>query len=94
MWPKAWPKRMEKLSIHVDVHDAISTLKFSPLWLDFKPFGMLHVAFSITSAYFCLAPSLSGYAHALGRQNQPSPLALITTTTLCNIYHNVSAFPK
>ena len=33
---QAWPRRMEKFSIHVDVHDAVSILKFGPRWSVFK----------------------------------------------------------
>ena len=48
---EAWPRRMQKLSQHFDVLDVISILEFSPLWLVFKPLGMLHVAYSIMSAH-------------------------------------------
>ena len=30
---EAWPRRMDKSTIHDDVHDAVSTLKFSLWWL-------------------------------------------------------------
>ena len=38
------------MSVHDVVHDAVTILKFSPLWLVFKSPSELHLAFSIASA--------------------------------------------
>ena len=64
---EALPRRMDKVSLHVDVHDASSILKFSSLLLVFQTHTLCGVwlfgAFNITSVHSGLGSLLSWYVY-------------------------------